>query len=191
MVVDSTTSNNLRSQLKENDEQFQTKVKERLGLTQVHDTLEGQLKEKDEKFQANDEKIKQLSADNSALQQTLEQIEFTSDLEATISSLQSQLREKNEIYYVNPISINENTIAIGSDKSCQVWDIRRKERLYTIKHENSVYQVQLFPAGSSYDLISSAKSWYEFYNSTTFQYTLHIYKLFCFIPVFSSNLVLQ
>lgn len=100
MVVDSTTSNNLRSQLKENDEQFQTKVKERLGLSQVHDTLEGQLKEKDEKFQANDEKIKQLSADNSALQQTLEQIEFTSDLEATISSLQSQLREKNEICQV-------------------------------------------------------------------------------------------
>ena len=43
-------------------------------------------------------KVEHLSADNSTLKQKLEEIEITSsDLEATVSNLRNQLREKDEI----------------------------------------------------------------------------------------------
>ena len=35
-----------------------------------------------------------------------------------------------------------------------MWDIRQKKRLYTVQHNSYVYQVQVFAAGSRFDLIS-------------------------------------
>lgn len=54
------------------------------------------------------------------------------------------------------ISINQHTVASGSlDRSCQVWNIQHKKRLYTIRQDQSVDQIELFPTQSSFDLICS------------------------------------
>ena len=69
----------------------------------------------------------------------------------------SPFQKYNHDGYVYSIGIIEHTIASGSyDDSCQVWDIRQKKRLYTVKHSSTVKIVQLFPVGSSYDLITSS-----------------------------------
>ena len=65
--------------------------------------------------------------------------------------------------YVYSISINEHTIASGST-SCQIWDIRQKQRLYTIEHINYVRKVQLLPSGSCYDLITSGDTTIKVWN---------------------------
>ena len=55
------------------------------------------------------------------------------------------------------INITKDFIASGSsDKSCQVWNLRQKKLLYTVKHDAWVRHVKLFPSGSNYDLISSS-----------------------------------
>ena len=64
------------------------------------------------------------------------------------------------------ISIKQHIIASGSlDRSCQVWNIQHKERLYVIRQDQSVDQIELFPTESSFDLICSGdkklKIWKE------------------------------
>ena len=72
----------------------------------------------------------------------------------------SLFQEYNHRGCVNSITINEHNIASASgDCSCQVWNIRQKKHLYTVKHDHHVEQVKLFPAGSIFDMISC--SWDE------------------------------
>ena len=73
-----------------------------------------------------------------------------------ISLLFQEYNHANSVY---SISISGQALASGSeDRSCQVWDIRERRHLYTIKQSLGVDEVQLFSTGSSYDLISSGAS---------------------------------
>ena len=59
---------------------------------------------------------------------------------------------------VSSLSIGGNIIASGSwDESCEVWNILKKNKLYSIKHGSSVNHVQLITTESYFDLITSSR----------------------------------
>ena len=59
---------------------------------------------------------------------------------------------------VSSLSIGGNIIASGSwDESCEVWNILKKKKLYSIKHGSSINHVQFIPTESYFDLITSSR----------------------------------
>ena len=56
------------------------------------------------------------------------------------------------------ISMTKNTVtSSGFDKKCQVWSISKKQKLYSIKHKESIHQVHLLSDQNlDFDLITAS-----------------------------------
>ena len=59
--------------------------------------------------------------------------------------------------HVNSLSIDKDTIASGSkDKTCEVWSISKRQKLYSIQHEDYINHVRLLSDQKlGFDLITS------------------------------------